>query len=143
MKNIITLPLICIALFVGTSAFSQKTFVELNIVEPSNVDKPIGNISCLDVNSEKTYFVRSEKDTVSNADINKSILAFLNVLQPEKSYIIQDGVEHYFMFQYDEKQKRYLVMGNHIGNKNEAIYCETFSKAQEEMFVLLQKFYAR
>ncbi len=137
MKRILlTLTLASIASF---AAFAQSSFLDLTIVETSNYNKPVGNFSYS--NFENVFKITSSKPPVSEPDINKALLLFLNILLPEKSYVIQHEPTYYFVFQYDAKEKRYLVMNNSIGEKNEAVYCETFQKARKEMFVLLQTFY--
>jgi hypothetical protein len=75
------------------------------------------------------------------ADINKALILLLSVLEPQKSYIIQHEPTYYFMFQYDAKENRYLVLNNTVGEKNEAIFRDTFREAQREMLILLQTFY--
>jgi hypothetical protein len=79
--------------------------------------------------------------TIMEADINKALMLFLNALEPQKSYVIQHEPTYYFVFQYDAADNRYLVLNNSIGEKNEAVYCDTFRKAQREMLILLQTFY--
>ena len=131
--------LICIALFMGCSAFSQSSFLDLTIVESTNYNKTIGNFSFS--NFENMFKITSARPTILEADINRALTLFLNILEPQKSYVIQHEPTYYFVFQYDPKVNNYLVMNNSIGEKNEAVYCDTFQKARREMFVLLQTFY--
>jgi len=75
------------------------------------------------------------------ADINRALQLFLNVLEPQKSYVIQHEPTYYFVFQFIPTENRYLIMNNSIGERNEAVYRDAFRAAQREMFVLLQTFY--
>ncbi|MDR2907130.1 MAG: hypothetical protein LBU91_03975 [Bacteroidales bacterium] len=137
MKSIITL---AIALFIGVSAYSQSTFLDLTIVESSNYNKPIGNFSFS--NFESTFKITSpNRPVVAETNINRALQLFLNILEPHKSYIIQHEPTYYFVFQYDTKESRYLVMNNSIGEKNEALYCPEFRQAVREMHTLLSTFY--
>jgi bifunctional pyridoxal-dependent enzyme with beta-cystathionase and maltose regulon repressor activities len=83
----------------------------------------------------------SSKPTVMEADINRALQIFLNILEPEKSYVIQHEPTYYFVFQWVPSENRYLVMNNSIGEKNEAVYRDSFRAAQREMYTLLQTFY--
>jgi hypothetical protein len=83
----------------------------------------------------------SSKPTILEADINRALMLFLSILEPEKSYVIQHEPTYYFVFQYIPSESRYLVMNNTIGEKNEALYRDTFRAAQREMLILLQTFY--
>lgn len=136
MKRLATL---CIALFASFSVFSQSSFLDLTIVETSNYNKAVGNFSYS--NFENLFKITSSKAPISEPDINRALMMFLNILEQEKSYVIQHEPTYYFVFQFDANENRYLVMNNSIGEKNEAVYCETFQKARKEMFVLLQTFY--
>jgi len=131
--------ILCIALLSGISAFSQSSFLDLTIVESSNYNKPIGTFTYSSF--ENMFRITSSKPTIFEANIDKALLLFLNILEAQKSYIIQHEPNYYFVFQYDAKENRYLVMNNSIGEKNEAIYKDNFRNAQKEMFILLQTFY--
>jgi bifunctional pyridoxal-dependent enzyme with beta-cystathionase and maltose regulon repressor activities len=83
----------------------------------------------------------SSKPTVLEADINKALMIFLTILEQEKSYVIQHEPTYYFVFQWIPSENRYLVMNNTIGERNEAIYRDSFRAALREMLILLQTFY--
>ena len=136
MKRILIL---CIALLISGLIFSQSSFLDLTIVESSNYNRTVGNFSYS--NFENTFKITSSKPTMYEPNIKKALLLFLSILEPQKSYIIQHEPTYYFVFQYDAKDNRYLVMNNSIGEKNEALYCDTFRKAQMEMLILLETFY--
>jgi len=74
-------------------------------------------------------------------DINRALILFLSILEPQKSYVIQHEPTYYFVFQFVASENRYLVMNNSIGDRNEALYRDTFGAAQREMLLLLQTFY--
>jgi hypothetical protein len=139
MKHIRLTLLLCISLFVGSSAFSQSSFLDLTIVESSNYNRAVGSFSYS--NFENMFRIMSNKPTVMEADINKALMLFLSILEPQKSYVIQHEPTYYFVFQFIPSENRYLVMNNSIGEKNEAVYRDTFSAARREMLILLQTFY--
>ena len=113
--------------------------MDLTIVETSNQNRVIGTFSYS--NFENMFRIMSNRPTILEADINRALQIFLNILEPEKSYVIQHEPTYYFVFQYVASEKRYLVMNNTIGEKNEAIFRDNFRAAQREMFGLLQNFY--
>jgi hypothetical protein len=86
--------------------------------------------------------ITSSRPTVRESDINRALMLFLNVLEPQKSYVIQHEPTYYFVFQYDASENRYLIMNNSIGERNEAVFRNTFREAQREMLILLQTFYS-
>ena len=139
MKRIITLLVFCSVLWAANSAYSQSSFLDLTIVESTNYNKPLGNFSFS--NFENMFKITSSRPTHLEADINRALQVFLNILEPQKSYVIQHEPTYYFVFQYDAADNRYLVLNNTIGEKNEAVFRDTFRAAQREMFILLQTFY--
>lgn len=142
MKHLTTLLIFSIALFASTTMLSQnqqKSFPVLTIIESSDMNTSLGKCSYLE--SEKTFEIKSENQTFKEMNINKILTAFVDLLKPEKSYVIQDGVSHYFVLQYNAKNKDYLVLDNSIGEKNEAHYFQSFQKAKDEMTGLLNVLY--
>ncbi len=139
MKHFKVILILCISLFIGSSAYSQSSFLDLTIVEASNYNKTVGTFTYS--NFENMFKITSSKPTIMEANINRALMLFLNVLEPKKSYVIQHEPTYYFVFQYDVQENRYLVMNNSIGEKNEAVYRDDFKQAQREMFILLQTFY--
>ena len=139
MNRIKLILVFCVSLFVSSSAFSQSTFFDLTIVESSNFNRHVGTFSYS--NFENMFRIMSAKPTVLEADINKALVIFLSILEQEKSYVIQHEPTYYFVFQYVKEEDRYLVMNNTIGEKNEALYRDTFRAALREMLLLLQTFY--
>lgn len=139
MKHIRLLLFFLTSLFVGNSAFSQSSFLDLTIVETTNYNRPLGTFSFS--NFENVFVITSNRPTITEPDINRALLHFLNILQPGRSYVIQHEPFFYFVFQFIPSENRWLVMNNSIGERNEAIFRDTFQEALREMFVLLQTFY--
>ncbi|MCL2412781.1 MAG: hypothetical protein FWC98_01430 [Bacteroidales bacterium] len=139
MKHIKLLLLFVFFLFLGNSAFSQSSFLDLTIVETTNYNRPIGTFSFSSF--ESVFQITSSRPTVVEPDINRALMIFLNILQPGRSYIIQHEPLYYFVFQYIQAESRWLIMNASIGERNEAIFRDTFREAQREMFVMLQTFY--
>ena len=139
MKHIRLSLLLCILLFAGSSTFSQSSFLDLMIVESSNYNKPVGTFSYS--NFENMFKITSKRPTFMEHDINRALVLFLSILEPQKSYVIQHEPTYYFVFQFVSSENRYLVMNNSIGERNEALYRDTFGAAQREMLLLLQTFY--
>ncbi len=139
MKHTLTICAFCFALFAGSSAFSQPAFLELTIVEAANYNTPLGFFTYSE--AKKMYEVRSDKDTMFETDMNKALTLFLSILKPAKSYVIQNDAGFYFVLQYDETKKNYLVMNNSIGENNKASYFNSFEEAKQGMLGLLKVFY--
>ena len=139
MKLRSTIATLCLTLMISVSAFSQSSFLDLTIVESSNFNRAIGTFTFS--NFENAFKITSSRPTVTEANINRALVIFLNILEEKKSYVIQHEPTYYFVFQYDDREDRYLVMNNSIGEKNEAVYCPDFRKAKNEMLLLLQTFY--
>jgi hypothetical protein len=139
MKPIKLLLVLVFALFVGSSAFSQSSFLDLTIVETTNYNRPVGTFSFS--NFEGVFQIASARPTISEPNINRALIHFLNILQPGRSYVIQHEPFFYFVFQYIPTERRWLIMNNSIGERNEAIFRNTFQEAQREMLILLQTFY--
>ncbi len=126
-------------LFSASFAFSQSSYLDLTIVESSNYNKAIANFSYSTF--ESSFKITSNRPDIFEEDINRALVMFLNILEPTKSYIIQHEPTYYFVLQFNKKDQNYLVMNNSIGEKNEAIYVNTFNEAKKQMFLLLQAFY--
>jgi len=139
MKNSKLLSALCLSLFISVSAFSQSTFLDLTIVESSNYNRVVGTFTYS--NFENTFKITSNRPTITEPNINRALMLFLNILEERKSYIIQHEPTYYFVFQYDAREQRYLVLNNTVGEKNEAVYRSDFRQAKAEMLVLLQAFY--
>ena len=139
MKHIKFFLILGISLSIGFSSFSQPRFLSLKIIEASNYNNIIG---ALNFNYETNRFVISVSETnVEEADFNRAIVRFLNILEPQKSYIIQHDVSYYFVFQYNKNDNNYLVLNNTIGEKNEPVYRNAFREAKAEILILLQTLY--
>jgi hypothetical protein len=143
MKLYSFLSTLCLALLINVSAFSQSPFLDLKIVETTDYKTAVGTFTFSF--SENMYVVTSPHTVATEADIRQALVTFVNILQPEKSYIIQHDFEggepYYFVFHYDSKDNRYLVMDNSIGEKNEPVYRVDFSEAKSEMLQLLRVIY--
>ena len=139
MKHFRLSLLVCISLLAGSSALAQSTFLDLTIVESTNYNRPVGTFSYS--NFEAMFKVMSNRPTVMEPDINRALTIFLSLLEPQKSYVIQHEPTYYFVFQFVPAENRYLVMNNSIGERNEAVFRNTFREAQREMLILLQTFY--
>ena len=125
---------------IGSVAFSQSSFLDLTIVESTNFNRPVANFSYS--NFENMFVMTAgNQPTILEANINRALTIFLNNLRPERSYVIQHEPTYYFVFQFDSKENRYLVLNNTIGERNKAFFADTFNYARREMFVLLQTFY--
>lgn len=109
-------------------------------MESVDYNKPLGTFSREAF--DDAFRVASLDGDEYEPDLDRALVMFINLLQPERSYIIQHEPTYYFVFQYNKKVGNYLVMNNSIGEKNEAIYVDTFSEAQYEMLKLLQVFYS-
>ncbi len=119
---------------------AQSSYIDLTIVESVDYNKPLGTFSREAF--DDAFRVASLDGDEYEPDLDRALVMFINLLQPERSYIIQHEPTYYFVFQYNKKVGNYLVMNNSIGEKNEAIYVDTFSEAQYEMLKLLQVFYS-
>lgn len=121
-------------------AQAQSSYIDLTIVESVDYNKPLGSFSREAF--DDAFRIASLDGDEYEPDLDRALVMFINLLQPERSYIIQHEPTYYFVFQYNKKVGNYLVMNNSIGEKNEAIYVDTFSEAQYEMLKLLQVFYS-
>lgn len=121
-------------------ASAQSSYIDLTIVESTDYNKPVATFSR--ESFEDVFRISSPSGDQSDPDINKALVLFLNILVEGHSYIIQHEPTYYFVFQFNKKTNNYLVMNNSIGEKNEAIYVNSFKEAQKEMFNLLQVFYS-
>lgn len=121
-------------------AQAQSSYIDLTIVESVDYNKPLGSFSREAF--DDAFHIASLDGDEYEPDLDRALVMFINLLQPERSYIIQHEPTYYFVFQYNKKVGNYLVMNNSIGEKNEAIYVDTFSEAQYEMLKLLQVFYS-
>ncbi|MEG1762106.1 MAG: hypothetical protein RR190_02380 [Bacteroidales bacterium] len=135
---------ICLCLLLLSSALwgqaqAQGSYVDLTIVESIDYNKPLANFSF--ENFQNMFKISSAEGDFFDPNITKALIYFIDLLQPERSYIIQHEPTYYFVFQYNKKNLNYLVMNNSIGEKNEAIYVNTFTDAQKQMLILLHAFY--
>lgn len=121
-------------------ACAQSSYIDLTIVESVDYNKPLGSFSREAF--DDAFRIASLEGDEYEPDLDRALVMFINLLLPEHSYIIQHEPTYYFVFQYNKKVGNYLVMNNSIGEKNEAIYVDTFSEAQYEMLKLLQVFYS-
>lgn len=133
---------ICAICLAGSlnQAHAQSSYIDLTIVESVDYNKPLGSFSREAF--DDAFRIASLDGDEYEPDLDRALVMFINLLQPERSYIIQHEPTYYFVFQYNKKVGNYLVMNNSIGEKNEAIYVDTFSEAQYEMLKLLQVFYS-
>lgn len=133
---------ICVICFASSlnRAHAQSSYIDLTIVESVDYNKPLGSFSREAF--DDAFRIASLDGDEYEPDLDRALVMFINLLQPERSYIIQHEPTYYFVFQYNKKVGNYLVMNNSIGEKNEAIYVDTFSEAQYEMLKLLQVFYS-
>lgn len=140
----IMLKKVCLCLFIIASSLfagirAQGTYIDLTIVESTDYNKPLANFSF--ENFQNMFKVASAEGEYFEPDITKALIYFIDLLQPQHSYIIQHEPTYYFVFQYNKKTANYLVMNNSIGEKNEALYVNTFHDAQKQMLILLHAFY--
>lgn len=133
---------LCVFGLIGLSgqAHAQSSYIDLTIVESVDYNKPLGSFSREAF--DDAFRIASIDGDEYEADLDRALVMFINLLLPERSYIIQHEPTYYFVFQYNKKVGNYLVMNNSIGEKNEAIYVDTFTEAQYEMLKLLQVFYS-
>lgn len=122
-------------------ADAQSTYIDLALVSSKDYNHPIATFSH-DVFSQ-SFVIDSQLGESLESDLDKALVLFLQLLQPEQSYIIQHEPTYYFVFQYNDRKNNYLVMNNSIGEKNQAIYTSTYEEAQIEMLKLLQIFYSK
>ena len=140
MKLYSSLSVLCLALVMSVSGHSQPpAFLDLFIIEEFDYNNPIGTFTHSP--SDSAYKVTSNNPSVIEPDISRALVAFLTILEPQKSYVIQHAVTYYFVFQYDAKDSRYLVMNNTINEKHEAKFFDDFLEAKGEMLLLLRGFY--
>lgn len=121
-------------------AHAQSSYIDLTIVESVDYNKPLGSFSREAF--DDAFRIASLDGEEYEPDLDRALVMFIGLLQPERSYIIQHEPTYYFVFQYNKKVGNYLVMNNSIGEKNEAIYVDTYAEAQYEMLKLLQVFYS-
>ena len=142
MKSL--LPRLLFPLLVFSAAFSQaraqSSYIDLTLVSSENYNLPLATFS-YDV-FESAFKVSSSSLNLLEEDLDTALLAFMELLEPRVSYIIQPEPTYYFVFQYNSAKDNYLVMNNSIGEKNQAIYVSTVEEAKREMLKLLQVFYA-
>lgn len=144
MSNFSNVKLTVISCFVLISSFSvlnaQGTYIDLTLVESTDYNKPLANFS-REAFSD-AFKISSSQGDVLEENLNNALIIFINLLVPKKSFVIQHEPTYYFIFQYNTKTDKYLIMNNSIGEKNEAIYTPTFEDGQFEMLKLLQIFYS-
>lgn len=119
---------------------AQSSYIDLTLVSSADYNKPLATFSH-DV-FEQAFCVASDGENVFEPDLDKALVMFVGLLEPEQSFIIQHEPTYYFVFQYNKEQRSYIVMNNSIGEKNEAIFADTVEEAREEMLRLLQVFYS-
>lgn len=141
MRNKLFLFLLLILAFGGFWQLrAQSSYIDLTLVSSADYNAPLATFSH-DV-FEQAFRIASSDETVFEPELDKALVAFVSLLQPGQSYIIQHEPTYYFVFQYDNEHHNYLVMNNSIGEKNEAIFAETVDEARGEMLKLLQVFYS-
>ena len=119
---------------------AQQSYIDLTLVSSKDYNKPLATFSH-DV-FEQAFCITSDGEMVFEPDLDKALVLFISLLEPEQSYIIQHEPTYYFVFQFNSDHRTYIVMNNSIGEKNEAIFADTMEEAQEEMLKLLQIFYS-
>ncbi len=139
IRNIVCLSaFLCVVLFSCLRA--QSSYIDLTLVGSADYNKPLATFS--HDAFEQAFRVTSDDENVLEPDLEKALVAFVDLLEPEQSYIIQHEPTYYFVFQYSKDRGTYLVMNNSIGEKNEAIFSDTVEEAREEMLKLLRVFYS-
>ena len=121
-------------------ACAQSSYIDLTIVESVDYNKPLGSFSREAF--DDAFHIASLDGDQYEADLDRALVMFIDLLLPERSYIIQHEPTYYFVLQYNRTKNNYLVMNNSIGAKDDAIYVDTFKEAQYEMLKLLQVFYS-
>lgn len=121
-------------------ACAQSSYIDLTIVESVDYNKPLGSFSREAF--DDAFHIASGDGDVYETDLDRALVLFIDLLLPERSYIIQHEPTYYFVLQYNRTKNNYLVMNNSIGAKDEAIYVDSFQEAQYEMLKLLQVFYS-
>jgi bifunctional pyridoxal-dependent enzyme with beta-cystathionase and maltose regulon repressor activities len=124
----------------STQLSAQSAYLDMTIVESTDYNRPIGVFSYDEF--QGMFKITTSDNETYNEDITRSLILFLKILEPQKSYVIQHEPTYYFIYQYNKKQGNYLVMNNSIGESNEAIYVDSFEEAQKEMLNLLLIFYS-
>lgn len=119
---------------------AQSSYIDLTLVSSADYNKPLATFSH-DV-FEQAFCVATDGESVFESDLDKALVLFVSLLEPQQSFIIQHEPTYYFVFQYNREHGTYIVMNNSIGEKNEAIFADTVEEAREEMLKLLQVFYS-
>ncbi|MCM1532203.1 MAG: hypothetical protein NC048_07660 [Bacteroides sp.] len=120
---------------------AQSSYIDLTLVSSADYNRPLANFSH-DVFEQAFCVASADGDNVFEPDLEKALVLFVALLEPEQSFIIQHEPTYYFVFQYNREHENYIVMNNSIGEKNEAIFADTVEEAREEMLKLLRVFYS-
>lgn len=131
---------ISLTLCLSCKSLAQGAYIDLTLVESSNYNKSLANFS--HESFQNAFKISSLDGDEYEVSLEKALTMFLELLEPQKSYIIQHEPTYYFVFQYNKKNLNYLIMNNSIGEKNEAIFCNAFDDAKKQMLILLQGFYS-
>lgn len=129
-------------LLVGVFSYSraQSSYIDLTLVGSADYNKALANFA--HDAFEQAFVITSGDATELEPDLEKALVKFIALLEPQQSYVIQHEPTYYFVFQYLKEKNIYLVMNNSIGAKNEAIFSPTVEGAREEMLKLLRVFYS-